>query len=130
VPKWDGKRFVSLGTADIGAYASTGRTAAVSGMRADRVQSPPYGASPRGERVSYWDGSAGSSHAARSHLAVPTVAPTAMGALMAVQERIGQVDDSAGDHVAQVLAALLERLARKSRASDALPEAMRISRSI
>jgi len=120
---------VSLAAADIGAYASTRRTAAVSGTRADRVQSPPYQPA-RGERVSYWDGSNGASHSARSHVAVPAVAPTAMGALMAVQERIGQIDDSAGDHVAQVLAALLERLARKSRASDALPEAMRTSRSI
>lgn len=123
-------RFVSLGTADIGAYASTRRTAAVVGMRADRVQPPPHGSADRGGRVSYWDGSDGSSHSARSHVAVPTLAPTAMGALMAVQERVGQIDDSAGDHVAQVLAALLERLARRSRASDALPEAMRASRSI
>lgn len=122
---------MSLGTADIGAYSPTRRTAAVVAMRSDRVQTPLHGASARGERVSYWDGSDSASYSARSHVAVPAVAPTAMGALMAVQERIGQIDDhSAGDQVAQVLAALLERLARKSRASDALPEAMRTARSI
>jgi len=130
VPKWDGVWFVSFGTADIGAYASAGRTAAVSGTRADRVQTPPYGAGARRDRVSVWDAFPGVPQSARSHVAVPTVAPTAMGALMAVQERIGQIDDSAGEQVAQVLVDLLGRLAPHSEASDSIPEAARTARSI
>ena len=118
MPNWDGKSFVGLGTADIGAYTPTRRTAAVSGAASDRVQDTPFGA-PQRPRVPAWDAFATVSLAARSHLVVPTVAPTAMGALVAVQERVGQTGAVATEQAAQRRAALAGRLVQEIDGAEA-----------